>query len=167
MASSKYWIGTTGPFLIDEAEDQQDAGGYLPVGTKQAGVIVEGQIRVLTAPALPEEVLREEDIGGIVGNMSGPGAATDNAVARFDTTTGKLLQNSVVLIGDAGNVTGVTDLTASGDVMLVTGKSLTINSTQVVSDQQAAVADATGAGDVVAQLNDLLAKLRTHGLIDT
>ena len=31
----------------------------------------------------------------------------------------------------------------------------------------AAVADAPGAGDVVAQLNTLLARLRTHGLIAT
>ena len=38
---------------------------------------------------------------------------------------------------------------------------------QVVGAQGAAVADATGAGDVVAQLNALLARLRTHGLIAT
>ena len=38
---------------------------------------------------------------------------------------------------------------------------------QVVGAQGAAVADATGAGDVVAQLNTLLARLRTHGLIAT
>jgi hypothetical protein len=41
------------------------------------------------------------------------------------------------------------------------------NGTKVVGAQGAAVADATGAGDVVAQLNSLLAKLRTHGLIAT
>ncbi len=38
---------------------------------------------------------------------------------------------------------------------------------QVVQAQGAAVADATGAGDVVAQLNTLLARLRAHGLIAT
>jgi len=37
--------------------------------------------------------------------------------------------------------------------------------TKVVGAQGAAVADATGAGDVVAQLNALLARMRTHGLI--
>jgi hypothetical protein len=31
--------------------------------------------------------------------------------------------------------------------------------------QEAAVADATGAGDVVARLNELLARIRTLGLI--
>jgi hypothetical protein len=51
------------------------------------------------------------------GDVVGPASATDNAVARFDTTTGKLLQNSVVLVGDTGVVTGVTELTASTKVV--------------------------------------------------
>jgi hypothetical protein len=42
-----------------------------------------------------------------------------------------------------------------------------INEDQVVGVRGAAVADATGAGDVVAQLNALLARLRAHGLIAT
>lgn len=41
------------------------------------------------------------------GDVVGPSSATDNAVARFDTTTGKLIQNSVVTIDDTGNVAGV------------------------------------------------------------
>jgi hypothetical protein len=35
------------------------------------------------------------------------------------------------------------------------------------TSQPAPIADATGAGDVVARLNDLLAAMRTLGLIDT
>ena len=41
------------------------------------------------------------------GNVVGPTSATDNAVARFDTTTGKLIQNSVTLIDDTGNASGI------------------------------------------------------------
>lgn len=37
------------------------------------------------------------------GDVVGPASATDNAVARFDTTTGKLIQNSTVTIDDNGN----------------------------------------------------------------
>lgn len=55
------------------------------------------------------------------GDVVGPGSATDNAVARFDTTTGKLLQNSVVIVGDTGNVTGVANLTVTGTTTLDTG----------------------------------------------
>jgi hypothetical protein len=52
------------------------------------------------------------------GDVVGPASATDNAIARFDTTTGKLIQNSLVIIGDTGSVTGVNALTA---------ESLTVN----------------------------------------
>jgi hypothetical protein len=45
--------------------------------------------------------------------VSGPASATDNAIARFDTTTGKLIQNSLVIVDDTGNVTGVNSLTAA------------------------------------------------------
>lgn len=37
--------------------------------------------------------------------------------------------------------------------------------TQILTTQQAAVPDATGAGDVVLRLNELLSRLRLHGLI--
>ena len=41
------------------------------------------------------------------GDVVGPASATDNAVARFDTTTGKLIQNSVTTIDDTGNASGI------------------------------------------------------------
>jgi hypothetical protein len=37
-------------------------------------------------------------------DISGPGSSTDNAVTRFDGTTGKLIQNSLVTIGDDGAI---------------------------------------------------------------
>lgn len=74
-------------------------------------------------------------IGGGTGDVDGPASATDNAIARFDGTTGKLIQNSVLLVADTtgalsgfatgagitfhegGAITGASgslDLTASG-----------------------------------------------------
>ena len=41
------------------------------------------------------------------GDVVGPASATDNAVARFDKTTGKLIQNSVTTIDDTGNASGI------------------------------------------------------------
>lgn len=41
------------------------------------------------------------------GNVNGPSSATDNAVVRFDNTTGKLIQNSGVTVSDSGNIVGV------------------------------------------------------------
>lgn len=44
------------------------------------------------------------------GGVVGPASATDNAIARYDGTTGKLVQNSVVTVSDAGVVDGVTHM---------------------------------------------------------
>ena len=38
------------------------------------------------------------------GDVVGPASATDNAIARYDLTTGKLIQNSVVTIADNGMI---------------------------------------------------------------
>ncbi len=43
---------------------------------------------------------------GAGGNIVNPASATDNAVARFDGVTGKIIQNSGVVIDDSGIVTG-------------------------------------------------------------
>jgi len=39
------------------------------------------------------------------GDVNGPVSATDNAIVRFDGTTGKLLQNSIPTINDLGDIT--------------------------------------------------------------
>jgi hypothetical protein len=49
--------------------------------------------------------------GAGVGDVSGPASSTDNALARFDGTTGKLLQNSGATLSDAGSLV-VADVTA-------------------------------------------------------
>lgn len=50
------------------------------------------------------------------GEVSGPSSSTDNAIARFDGTTGKLIQNSVTTIDDTGAATGFTTFAASTSV---------------------------------------------------
>jgi len=52
------------------------------------------------APATPSG-------GGGSGDVVGPATATDNAVARFDSTTGELLQNSVAILTDTGGLSGL------------------------------------------------------------
>ena len=41
-------------------------------------------------------------IGG-TGDVTGPASSTDNAIARFDSTTGKIIQNSTVTVADDGS----------------------------------------------------------------
>lgn len=67
---------------------------------------------LLSALGLPEtrdRVVALLDLAG-TGNMTGPASATDNAIARFDGTTGALVQNSGVLVSDSNSVSGVASL---------------------------------------------------------
>lgn len=136
---------------------------------------------------------------GAGADVVGPGSSTDNAVPRFDSTTGKILQGSAVIIGDTNNVTGVVDLSCT-NVDAVTAYK--VGGTQVLATQQAAESDAaaptnytahaSGAVTVTSNaatdldttaaalatlenevtaltttVNNLLAKVRTHGIIAT
>ncbi len=55
------------------------------------------------------------------GNVINVGGSTDNALARFDLATGKLIQNSVALLDDAGFLLGLTGLSVLGQVGIGTG----------------------------------------------
>ena len=41
---------------------------------------------------------------GAAGDVVGPAGATNDAIARFDLATGKLIQNSLVTVNDAGSI---------------------------------------------------------------
>ena len=55
-------------------------------------------------PVDPTDVIRLEDLGILVGNVISLGASTDNAIPRFHLATGKIIQNSLVLIDDVGKI---------------------------------------------------------------
>ena len=52
--------------------------------------------------------------GGGSGDVVGPASATDNTIARFDSTTGKLIQGSGVVIDDSNNITTAGDIAVNG-----------------------------------------------------
>lgn len=69
--------------------------------------------------------------GGGTGDVVGPASSTDNAIARYDGTTGKLIQDSGITIADgatgtlSGSNSGDVSLGASvTDVLAVTGQSI-------------------------------------------
>lgn len=71
------------------------------------------------------------------GDVVGPASSTDNAVVRFDSTTGKLIQDSVVTIADTTGLIagarfanaglGIEDTNASHLLVLTPGSDLTAN----------------------------------------
>src|SRR3990172_3340336 len=59
--------------------------------------------------------------------MDGAASSTDNAAIRFDGTTGKLAQNSGVIIDDTNGVTGILALTGTTLNAGASGTAGTIN----------------------------------------
>ena len=53
---------------------------------------------------------------GATGDVVGPASAVDNGIARFDATTGKLIQGSTGIIDDTGNLTGINNAVMLGSV---------------------------------------------------
>ena len=112
------WLGSAGPFWYDDGADVGDPdleynGITAPL---QSALITDAQINVGAAPVEDYEALRLIDVGALVGNVVGPAASTDNAIVRWDGVSGKSVDNSVVIIDNTGNITGVVNLTASGMV---------------------------------------------------
>jgi hypothetical protein len=54
------------------------------------------------------------------GDVYGPASSTDNALARFDSTTGKIIQNSVGILSDAGALSGLTGLSSTSGTFSTT-----------------------------------------------
>ena len=102
-------------------------------------------------PVDPTDVLRLGDIGVLIGDVVGPAGATDNALARFDTATGKKLQNSTVIVDDFGQMKNASQpaflAQLSADSLNCTGDSTNVHpiifDTEVF-DQNADYNNATG-----------------------
>ncbi len=66
--------------------------------------------------------------GTWVNYIAGAASSTDNAIARFDSTTGKIIQNSSLLINDSGHLTAGTNtnvvIAADGNGVLISGSEL-------------------------------------------
>ena len=76
-------------------------------------------LKLPTSQGGPSTHLQNDGSGGLswvpagsggLGDVVGPSSSTDNALARFDSTTGKLIQNSLVTVSDTGDL----ELTSNG-----------------------------------------------------
>lgn len=102
------------------------------------------------------------------GDVTGPASSTNNAMARFDLATGKLLQNSVVIVDDSGNMSGVGTLNThtiqggSGTLALLTDITGTNSGTntgdQTISDATITTTDIT-TNDATTGKHGFLKKL--------
>jgi len=90
-------------------------GGTNGTATPTSGAVAygTGTAYAFTAAGTAGQVLTSAGAGVPIwatnasGDVTGPASSTDNAIARFDGVTGKLIQNSVTTIDDTGNASGI------------------------------------------------------------
>ena len=91
----------------------------------------------------PDSAGSEVDISG---DVAGPASTTDNLLVRFDGTTGKLIQDSLGSVNNAGVLTGLTGMSMTGN----SGDVLTLRNTNIPGDLVTMV---NSNGTNVAQFN--------------
>jgi len=164
--------------------------GGVPVA-QVGSAAVNGTLRVITGAGTsvnePDKVTFTATVGGATGQYGVQGIGLLDPV----TVTSAGLDTLALTIADSNGSSNATPAhfqilatdiprnalldvdtftinnTPAGQVMALDSVGLNYDGVQVVGHQEPAVADATGAGDVVVQLNLLLAAIRAHGLIAT
>jgi hypothetical protein len=90
--------------------------------------------------------------GGGSGDVTGPSSSTDNALVRFDSTTGKIIQTSNLTCSDVSGVTTTlaTITPAATTGATVAGQALAITASPAVASTDTAGAAAGGAISITA-----------------
>ncbi|MCB9894503.1 MAG: hypothetical protein H6839_08640 [Planctomycetes bacterium] len=101
-----------------EAEEDGPPNSH---GTKQAATLNDFT-QLVARTRLPEAEQDEGNAcsgGGVTGtgDVDGPVSSTDNALARFNGTGGKTIQNSGVIVDDSDDITGANNLTIGGNLI--------------------------------------------------
>jgi hypothetical protein len=103
-----------------------------------------------------------------LGDVVGPASATDNAVALFNSTTGKLIKNSTLIFA-TGALSGVTTLRVDGPMAFNAAASavnyLNLGTSSLVTGSTTArgiTAQPVAQSDVTTQYSAIYAQLRTQ-----
>lgn len=97
------------------------------------------------------------------GDVTGAASSTDNAVARFDGTTGKVIQNSAVTIADTtgditgGKYNGLTISSTTGTFTIANGKTLAVDNTLTFTGTDSSTVSLGAGGTVTYTSNNLSA----------
>jgi len=117
-ASGATWTIDAGAVSYAKMQDVSAASRLLGRGSAAGAGDVE-ELTIGSGLTLTGTVLSAT--GGGTGDVVGPASATDNAIARFDLTTGKLIQNSNAILSDAGTLTLDAGSTTNALVVTTTG----------------------------------------------
>lgn len=119
------------------------SSGLNTIQAMAANTILELECIAITGTGIASwyYIYRPKVLPSSVGDVTGPGSSTDNAITRFDSTTGKLLQNSVVTVSDTGTIAGVESITV-GTTTVATNDKVLLNDTSASDVTKTATAQA-------------------------
>ena len=138
---------------------------------------LQEQQKQVATPTTVKQQLTDLGLLNILGQPVLGQTGSDPQLSSLPVSPGTGTVTNLTGSGDTNITTTITNPTTTPNVgvtLTLTPSFTTVNvgvggylvsGTKVVGAQGAAVADATGAGDVVAQLNAWLARARAHGLI--
>lgn len=93
---------------IRDLQDQIDNFGFVDLNDAPASYTGQAG-KVVAVKSTEDGVEFITNTGGSgSGDVTGPASSTDNAIARFDSTTGKIIQNSSATVSDVGGVSADT-----------------------------------------------------------
>jgi hypothetical protein len=117
-------IFPTGNFLVGQTTQTASekfgltGDAYITGALTTTGAVTIGAFTLPATDGAANQVLVTNGSGTVTwtsvagtGDVVGPSSSTDNAIARFDSTTGKLLQNSLVTVSDTGAITVASEFT--------------------------------------------------------
>ena len=187
-AATKYYVDThvTGGTVtaVTATSPVESTGGTAPVISLGTGA--NGQLLIGTGTGFTKSTLTAgtgvtvlNDSGAITisatgsgGDVVGPASSTDNAVVRFDGTTGKLIQNSTVTLSDTGVLTvpevSTASITSTGNNPIVIAPDgtgdvhLNTDSVRIGDNNTDATIATNGTGDLIITTHEGSA---TQGII--
>ena len=113
-------IPTGSPGVSRNIVAPSSSKAYIIINKSDAAVVVKGSATTGVSVAAGTQAVVAWDGSDFVkvtatGDVVGPASATDNAIARFDGTTGKLIQNSSGVTVSDGNVVTATGFSGALD----------------------------------------------------
>jgi hypothetical protein len=98
---------------VDDSNNMTNVGTITSVALTASRALIANASKEITVSTVTDTELGyvsgvTSSIQSQLGNkVTGPGSATDNRIARFDGTSGRLIQESTISIDDSGNITGI------------------------------------------------------------
>ena len=102
--SGNYFVATNVEDALQAMMDGTAKYDFIEIGDANTYLFkdADGNIDIVDAVTGTKSLAQLAAAGS--GDVAGPAASTDNAIVRFDGTTGKILQNSVIIINNSNEL---------------------------------------------------------------